>query len=571
MIGRKFLTLGLVLAALLYMAPTAHAIFVTFEEGVGNNGVEINTQYSGITFESAGSGIPWVYADITTSLYNASSWPSGTIYNSGEYWMNDLVCTWTTESGYDGKIGFDAEDATFVQINYCSNSNFYLEAYNSSGVLLTTDVGDPNLRFSHGNSSGPGTVRVDAPPGELISYVLLHDSGNFWVVDNLFTDATGVSGPGDMQIQKFNDYNGNGVLDAGEPLMGGWQFHVTGPDYDEWFTTNASGVIDIVGLGPGQYTITETPQPGWTCTTANPQVVEVFEGMFEEVRFGNMETPFTPMVFFSPWYYIHVEGQSLFTVKDADVAGVNMLNGMCHPFFDGSDWGFYDLNAFDFVDEIPFENTAEPGFIFSVRTSQYLSDGNSLGFWAHKEDIVMFDFARGTYQLLLDGQEHGLTDIDAVSMMEDGSIILSTATNCFCDGGSLPDFYAHDQDLIRFYPGSEGSQGDLELWLDTFPHGINTLDGVDVEGGIDSPYEMIYFSVEEPAWIYQPPLSNVYLREGDIGVYDKMSGTFDLFMKGYLWGIDSVDALSVSNDIPQTRRNTKGHGKAGSKTAGIVH
>jgi len=271
----------------------AQGVLVTFEEGVGNDGGIINTQYSGITFQSATSGFPWYYSDVTTGNYNASSWPTGQSWGTGNYWINEFAAAWTSVAGDDGKIAFDNQDATFVQINYSSYSAFYLEAYNAGDVLLDTDMGPANLRFLHGNGGGPGTVRVDAPPGETIAYVLVHDSGNYWIVDNVLTDATGIQTPADLQIVKFLDANGNGALDGGEGLAGGWQFHVTGPcGFDTTVTTGASGTVSLDSLMGGEYTITEITQAGCQVTTPNPQVIAIGDQSGTAVvQFGNNCSP----------------------------------------------------------------------------------------------------------------------------------------------------------------------------------------------------------------------------------------------------------------------------------------
>jgi hypothetical protein len=127
-------------------------------------------------------------------MYNVSSWPSGQSWGSGDYWINDLVSAWTTVSGDDGKIAFTAQDASYVQLNYSAATEFWLEAYNPSGALIDLDSGPANLRYTHNNPKGPGTLRVDAPSGETIAYVLVHDMGNYWTVDNVMTDASGIGG-----------------------------------------------------------------------------------------------------------------------------------------------------------------------------------------------------------------------------------------------------------------------------------------------------------------------------------------------------------------------------------------
>ncbi len=163
-----------------------------FEEFFGWDGLPLATYYSGITFEAASAGQDWIAADVTTG-YNASSWPSGQSWGFGEYWMYDNVCAWTGVFGDNGKISFDNEDATFVEMGYCVGySTLQLDAYDSSDTLLDSDSGSPNRRYADDNPNGPGTLRVDWNSINPIAYVLIHNSGDFWVVDNISTDASGV-------------------------------------------------------------------------------------------------------------------------------------------------------------------------------------------------------------------------------------------------------------------------------------------------------------------------------------------------------------------------------------------
>ncbi|MBE3071051.1 MAG: PEP-CTERM sorting domain-containing protein, partial [Planctomycetes bacterium] len=147
--------------------------------------------YTGVTFIGSTDGLPWLYTDATTGNFNASSWPSGVSWSSGEYWINDYVAAWTSDAGASGKIVFDAQDATFVSLNYSSYGNLYLEAYDASNNLLDSTSGPANLRYINGNGGGPGTLTVT---GTDIAYVMVHDTGNYWLIDNVVTDATGITG-----------------------------------------------------------------------------------------------------------------------------------------------------------------------------------------------------------------------------------------------------------------------------------------------------------------------------------------------------------------------------------------
>ncbi|MDX2132937.1 MAG: MYXO-CTERM sorting domain-containing protein [Planctomycetota bacterium] len=189
----KKILAGLVAAA--GFAGVANAdIIMTFDEGIflSTDVVPVGTYYTGVTFGSSSTGSPLVSRNRIIGGYNVSSFPSGA--GGGEYWVyGDVGVTSALDgSGNDGRITFDNGDATYVELGYSCNSNFFLEAYDASNNLIDIDTGGANLRFINSNEAGPGTLRVDAPAGQFIKYVIVHDTGNFWVIDNIRTDASGI-------------------------------------------------------------------------------------------------------------------------------------------------------------------------------------------------------------------------------------------------------------------------------------------------------------------------------------------------------------------------------------------
>ncbi len=167
-------------------------ITMTFEEIVGHNGAPISTFYSGVSFTAGASNQEWVAA--VGPNYNVSSWPSGTSWNAGNYWIYGNVGAWTEVTGGDGKIAFDNKNATYVELGYCAYSAFWLEAYDENDNLLDSASGPANLRYLNDNPNGPGTLRVDWNGSDYIAYVRVHDSGNYWIIDNVRTDASGITG-----------------------------------------------------------------------------------------------------------------------------------------------------------------------------------------------------------------------------------------------------------------------------------------------------------------------------------------------------------------------------------------
>lgn len=190
----KHWSVALVAIAGAASASVAGPILMTFEEIAGDVQA-VNDFYSGVTFGSSSTGSPLVTRRASTGNYNISSFDLGTQYGSGEYWIfGDVGVTSALDnSGNDGKISFDNEDATYVEIAYCASSTFYLTAFDTGGNQLDVDFGPGNLRYANGNSGGPGTLRVEWDGVNHISYVIVNDSGNFWVIDNVETDASGIS------------------------------------------------------------------------------------------------------------------------------------------------------------------------------------------------------------------------------------------------------------------------------------------------------------------------------------------------------------------------------------------
>lgn len=102
--------------------------------------------------------------------------------------------------------------------------------------------------------------------------------------------------PAGIQGTKFNDLNGNGVREPGEPGLRDVQIFIdtnnnTTVDPGEPSTlTNASGNFVFPGLLPGTYTVREISPQGFSPTTPNPVVVTL-TGTNATVLFGNAPVP----------------------------------------------------------------------------------------------------------------------------------------------------------------------------------------------------------------------------------------------------------------------------------------
>ncbi|MDP3582623.1 MAG: SdrD B-like domain-containing protein, partial [Ignavibacteria bacterium] len=102
---------------------------------------------------------------------------------------------------------------------------------------------------------------------------------------------------------KYNDLNGNGKKDDGEPFLSGWQIsisawgytasgHTSGPTLTEIkvVTTDRNGVFCFDNLKPGSYLVGEYHQSGWTQTEPSTfaHSITLSPGQFiEGLNFGN--------------------------------------------------------------------------------------------------------------------------------------------------------------------------------------------------------------------------------------------------------------------------------------------
>jgi hypothetical protein len=97
---------------------------------------------------------------------------------------------------------------------------------------------------------------------------------------------------GKISGYKFNDLNGNGAWDSGEPALSGWTITLTGPVSGSK-VTDSSGYYEFTGLTVGTYTVSETLQTGWTQTmpaTPGTYTVVIASGSdVKERNFGNFK------------------------------------------------------------------------------------------------------------------------------------------------------------------------------------------------------------------------------------------------------------------------------------------
>jgi DNA-binding beta-propeller fold protein YncE len=173
-------------------------------------------------------------------------------------------------------------------------------------------------------------------------------------------------------------------------------------------------------------------------------------------------------------------------------------------------------------------------------------------------DIVRFDATSlgtttsGTFQLFFDGSDLGLTtgahDLDAVELLPDGRLLVSTTRNA-----SLPGATARDEDLLAFSPTS---LGDLTAGSFSLP-----FDGSDVGLG-DAPEDVDAATVDASGRIYLSTLDafavpGVSGQDEDVFVFTPTAldppttaGSYapTLFFDGSTFGLGANDVFAI--DLP---------------------
>lgn len=158
---------------------SADDFFLDFEGGIDD--VQVESTIPSMEFTTTGV-LNWKYGDIRTGKYNVSP------YNDPAYETNGNFFAWTGSLGDQGRIDFLGGGASYCSVLVSTGSGLILDAYDSSG----TKIADSGWA---GNNLYSGTftrLTLEAPAGQTIAYVMIHDTGNFWLIDDLCTDANKV-------------------------------------------------------------------------------------------------------------------------------------------------------------------------------------------------------------------------------------------------------------------------------------------------------------------------------------------------------------------------------------------
>lgn len=170
--------------------------------------------FPGVEFTTT-NGFTWRVGDFASGSYNGK-YPNGSYTSQGTHWA------WLGTSQGAGRIDLTVGNASDFSLLVSANTSVYLEAYDSSGTLLEK-AGPTPLTLNTGKMTELRITR-SAPD---IDYVVVHDTGNFFLIDSICSDARGVGdrdddhdGISDDWERNGADTDGDGTIDLDLPAMG---------------------------------------------------------------------------------------------------------------------------------------------------------------------------------------------------------------------------------------------------------------------------------------------------------------------------------------------------------------
>lgn len=133
---------------------------------------------AGMRFITTG-GQPWRVGDFATGNYNGK-------YPGGSFTSHDTHWVWLGTTQGSGRINFEKGNASYFSLLVSNYSPVTIDAFDANGNLLAT-AGPAPTNAGTGHMAELKITR--AVPD--IAYVMVHDTGNYWLVDDVCTNAPG--------------------------------------------------------------------------------------------------------------------------------------------------------------------------------------------------------------------------------------------------------------------------------------------------------------------------------------------------------------------------------------------
>ena len=183
-------------------AQSGYITFETMSDGTNLSPSAIN----GVQFTTT-NGYTWLVGDFATGNYNGK-YPNGGYTSQGTHWA------WLGPNQGAGRIDFVNGPASVFSLLVSDYTPVQLDAYNAAGTLLVTAGPGPS-NYNTGHMSELKITRDTAD----IAYVIAHDTGNYFLVDSICTNASGVPNQALNDFKQNRNADGSPVRWAGDHLF----------------------------------------------------------------------------------------------------------------------------------------------------------------------------------------------------------------------------------------------------------------------------------------------------------------------------------------------------------------
>ena len=217
--------------------------YIGFEDLEDGTNLSVGS-ISGVKFTTT-AGYSWLVGDFAAGGYNGK-YPSGDFTSHGTHWA------WLGVTQGAGRIDFVNGPATTFSLLASAGSPVVLEAYNSAGTQLETTGSSGNNLFT----GSMAELKISRPTAD-IAYVVVHDSGNLFEVDDICTDAPGVNVPANTAPEVAAD---NATVTVDEASAAGNTGTYSDADSDP--VSLSASVGTVTATGAGTWSWSHTPSDG---------------------------------------------------------------------------------------------------------------------------------------------------------------------------------------------------------------------------------------------------------------------------------------------------------------------
>jgi len=281
------------------------------------NGDEINDRVVIDDLVVKGSGAPLFYDGFESGNFTSGGWsveesPS-VVTDDDDAWTDNNTSTAGRAANLEASSGTNPDEAIVKAFPTTGYQNIKVRYAREASSLEPAD--NDNFKFYYSTDGStwitPATETINDDDGyESISFGSLsgaNNNPNFKIRfevngnnsnDEVFIDDVVIWGDtyvppviGSIAGMKFNDLNGNGIKEEGEPGLAGWTINLTGPSNSS-AVTDGSGSYSFSSLADGSYTVCETMQATWTQTfpTSGPACAGSTLGYSVTISGGNAVT-----------------------------------------------------------------------------------------------------------------------------------------------------------------------------------------------------------------------------------------------------------------------------------------